>query len=73
MGSNRGVPSCTTLRANPEAPHHRAEGVSLSEIARRLQIGKASVHRILSAKTGTPTPRPRTRIASTSRKRLRVA
>ena len=26
-----------------------AEGVSLSEIARRLEIGKASVHRVLSA------------------------
>ena len=24
MGSNRGVPSCTTLRANPEAPHHES-------------------------------------------------
>jgi DNA invertase Pin-like site-specific DNA recombinase len=26
-----------------------ADGVSLSEIARRLEIGKASVHRILAA------------------------
>lgn len=41
----------------------KAEGVSLSEIARRLQIGKASVHRILHDKG--PGEQARTRIGPT--------
>jgi len=39
-----------TARAKSAEIHKlSAEGVSLSEIARRLEIGKASVHRVLSA------------------------
>ena len=41
-----------TARAKaPEIKALDAQGVSLSEIARRLQIGKSSVHRVLRAAT----------------------
>jgi DNA invertase Pin-like site-specific DNA recombinase len=46
-GKYRGRKPTVRARANEITALH-AQGVSLSEIARRLEIGKASVHRVLS-------------------------
>ena len=46
-GKYRGRRPTVRARANEITALH-AQGVSLSEIARRLGIGKASVHRVLS-------------------------
>jgi DNA invertase Pin-like site-specific DNA recombinase len=47
-GRPHGRPRTTSLRAE-EVRRLKAEGVSHSEIARRLGIGRTSVRRILSA------------------------
>jgi DNA invertase Pin-like site-specific DNA recombinase len=44
-----------------EVEAFKAQGLSLSEIARRLEIGKASVHRILAAQAA-PSPSTKRRV-----------